>query len=272
MSVAVTHDYSKTAFDDALQHHFTALLSFACQSNFSGENLVFLHLVREWKAAWMTNRHDFPNQTTKTCKKCLQRQLFNVGVEMFYDFIDPETARFALNLDHSLFTSLRSIFKPAVIAMRIPRNRNIIAPFSDIDFESNEVNYASTTFLSSFSRYFHVEWACSPSIRGDEVHCTKEMVITNKSMLELKTSVPTDIKILESFGPSVFDDVANSVYLTVFRDTFPKFVNSCVRGHPSAPAVHCPHLAKVKDIFSILSHPRKKPIQGGSPLLESLLE
>jgi hypothetical protein len=270
MSGAVrVHDYSKTAFDDALQHHFTTLLSFACHSNFSGENLVFLHLVREWKAAWMTNRNDFPNQTiAKTCQKCLRRQLFNVGVEMFYDFIDPETARFALNLDHSLFTSLRSIFKPAVIAMRISENRNIIAPFNAIDFESNEVNYASTTFLSSFSRYFHVEWACSPSIRGCEVHCTREMVITDKSMLELKTSVPTDIKILESFGPNVFDDVANSVYFIVFRDTFPKFVNSCVRGHPSAPAVRCPHLAKVKDIFSLLSHSRKKPIQG----LESLLE
>jgi len=85
MSVAVrARDYSKTAFDDVLQHHFNALLSFACQSDFSGENLVFFHLIQEWKAAWMTNRNNSPAQMTakRRCNKCLQRQLFNVGVEI----------------------------------------------------------------------------------------------------------------------------------------------------------------------------------------------
>src|SRR5882762_8882999 len=183
MSVAVrARDYSKTAFDDVLQHHFNALLSFACQSDFSGENLVFFHLIQEWKAAWMTNRNNSPAQMTakRRCNKCLQRQLFNVGVEIFYDFIDPETARFALNLDHSLSASLRSIFRPAVIAMRVSGTQNVIAPFND--FESSERNYSSTTFLSSFSRYFHVEWSYSPSIQRSQVYGTEEMVITDKSM------------------------------------------------------------------------------------------
>jgi hypothetical protein len=141
------HDCISIAIlNHTLADQFNLFFSFACNASLSGENVAFLRLVQRWKEAW--NMLGEPAVTD-----FVWRQLFNVAVQMYHDFIDPATAQVVgLNLEFGLSDMLKEILGNA--AQTIPLSletagaeHGVVAPFNDNDVSGKRMaEYHNTLF------------------------------------------------------------------------------------------------------------------------------
>ena len=210
--------YTMAALDKALAVNPTPLLHFAATKEFTGENIVFLMQVRDWRAAWNRAIRDFGTVTGQ-----VKYRLFNIAVEIYATSVSTKTADFPVNVESKIRSSLEAMFGPAVIGMK-HLEENIVDPFnhhsfgsigleppkppqSKLDYDFTEPRIDSNHTASESQENF------IPSVKGD---------------LDVIPEAPESAAdIPSSFDEYVFAEAEASVKYMVITNTWPKFVDSC---------------------------------------------
>ncbi|CRG86301.1 hypothetical protein PISL3812_03306 [Talaromyces islandicus] len=232
---------SQAAFSHALHHEFNDLFFFACNKTFSGENVLFLRLVQCWKACWslMISLNTDETRTIRQCAdidtECpLRRKVFSVAVEMYYDFINPSTARrLLLNLEYGLAAPLETVLGDAArtIPTGIEHERaTAVAPFVTPDGQEDMAGYSH--LLGLWWDLVSNTDESSNNNNEENLHEKPLPALPNNTspthsfhLLKMESRVSQAAVIPEAFCRDIFDKVESSVYLMVLRDTFPKYVS-----------------------------------------------
>lgn len=95
--------YTMAALEKALMTNATPLLHFAASKEFTGENIVFLILVRDWRAA---RSHAQKKYCTVTGPAL--RYVFNLAVEIFVTSISEKPADFPVSIASKICSDLEA--------------------------------------------------------------------------------------------------------------------------------------------------------------------
>lgn len=217
--------YSIASFEENLANDPSSLFHFAASKDFSGENIMFLNHVREWKAAWTkdSNTNVFPKGDD------LRRHLFNVGVEIYAIYVNISTAQFPVNIEAGVYDNLSNIFGGAAKFIDIPESTNIITPFDNPGTLNDGIplgplprprpSTANTSEASTISNSLsHTSY---PEQRYGNVLSRGLESISN-----IKPRVPEDLEIPGDFSASAFDEAERSIKTLVLRGVWPKYVDA----------------------------------------------
>jgi hypothetical protein len=211
--------YTMAALEKALAVNATPLLHFAATKEFTGENIVFLMQVRDWRAAWNRAVRDFGTVTGQ-----VKYRLFNIAVEIFATSVHTKTADFPVNVEGKIRSSLEAIFGPTVVGIKHV-DEHVVDPFnhhslgrmglappksipSKFDHEVSESAFNGLNYTASGSQ--------------------ENFITSAKNDLGVIPEVPeTAADIPADFDQHVFDEAEASVKYMVVTNTWPKFVDSC---------------------------------------------
>lgn len=120
--------YSIAALEMALRDDIERLEEFAATKDFSGENIIFLKRVENWKDRWIFLEANSPGgQLTPNAL----RDLYDAAKQIFHDCICPDTSPFPINVDECVFLRLERVLGTPKPPSSKPATRSIIAPFAD---------------------------------------------------------------------------------------------------------------------------------------------
>ena len=208
--------YTMAALDRALSTNATPLLHFAATKEFTGENVVFLMQVRDWRAAWNRAVQDFG-----TVRGQVKYRLFNMAVEIFATSVHTKTAEFPVNVEGRIRSNLEAIFGPAVVGIK-HRSVHLVDPFNHQAFDNIPPERPSASppkfeYDVLDSKYEDSHYAAD---------FQESFVPPKKSHLSVIPEVPeTAIDIPAGFDEHVFDEAEASVKYMVITNTWPKFVD-----------------------------------------------
>jgi hypothetical protein len=211
--------YTMAALEKALAVNATPLLHFAATKEFTGENIVFLMQVRDWRAAWNRAVRDLGTVTGQ-----VRYRLFNIGVEIFATSVHTKTADFPVNVEGKIRSNLEAVFGPAVVGMK-HLDENIVDPFNHHSFGSIGLEPPKPP-----SSKFGYDIGLSRS--NDSDHTASEsqenFFPSAKPDLDVIPEVPeTAADIPDNFDEHIFDEAETSVKYMVITNTWPKFVDLC---------------------------------------------
>ena len=211
--------YTMAALDKALAVNTTPLLHFAATKEFTGENIVFLMQVRDWRTAWNRAVRDFGTVTGQ-----VKYRLFNIAVEIFATSVHTKTAEFPVNVEGKIRSRLEAIFGSAVVGIK-HLEENIVDPFNHHSFGA--IGLESPKPLQSKFGYDISESRCTDS--GPTPSESQENFIPSATKdLDVIPEVPESAAdIPAGFDEHVFDEAEASVKYMVITNTWPKFVDSC---------------------------------------------
>ena len=199
------------ALDKVLAANPTPLLHFAATKEFTGENIVFLMQVRDWRAAWNRAVRDFGTVTGQ-----VKYRLFNIAVEIFATSINTKTAEFPVKVEGKIRYKLEAMFGPAVVGVD-PFNHQ---SFDAIGLEPPRPLQAKFDNDISGSNGIGRDPSASES--------QENFISPGKTELEVIPEAPESAAdIPTSFDEYVFDEAEASVKYIVITNTWAKFVDSC---------------------------------------------
>ncbi|KAK2764983.1 hypothetical protein FQN54_008682 [Arachnomyces sp. PD_36] len=216
--------YSIASLEEALANDISPLLHFATNKDFSGENIMFLNHIRNWKAAWPeeSSSSEIPQNEE------LYRHLFNLGVEIYATFVNINTAQLAINIESPIQQELTNMFGQAAKLIDLPGTPNVITPFdtpsTPVHGDSFSLNSVSRPSTSNTS-----EGGTAPTSTSEEstTYNHDDILIRGlQNIITLKPRVPSDLEIPNDFGPSVFDAAEHSIKMLVLRGTWPKYIDA----------------------------------------------
>ncbi|KAH0536572.1 hypothetical protein FGG08_006556 [Glutinoglossum americanum] len=183
--------YSMQALEKCLATDPTELLRFAAMKEFTGENIVFLTQVRDWKAGWLR----LAKKGSLTTEARLQ--LFNEGADIFAQTVSLQTSPFPVNLESKAYFNLERMFGQRA-GTSSSNDSDIITPFAR--------QFASDS--QSFSNL---------SVPSQHKSNSQEYIV---SLPAWEQPIP------EGFNEHVFDSAEKSVRYMVFTNTWAKFCDS----------------------------------------------
>lgn len=216
--------YSIASFEEAMSTNSSPLLHFAVNKDFSGENIMFLTHIRNWKAAWGRLNGKQGEELSYQ-----RRHLFNVGVEIHATFVNIETAQLAINIESGVQEGLAAIFGEAAKLIDLPGSANVITPFAQPATPVIGGQSISTTSLSRPSTANTSEGATLPASLSEASTSYTHNDILLRCLGDIVTidpRVPPDVEIPDGFDASVFDQAEHSIKMLVLRDTWPKYVEA----------------------------------------------
>lgn len=209
------------ALEKALLMNPIPLLQFAATKDFTGENIVFLIQVRDWRAAWKRARREHGSVTVD--ERC---HLFNLAVEIYALSIHTKTSNFPVNIEGRLRSSLDTMFGPRVIDIQqTPNiNTNVIDPFNDPANTRTDIELEPPrSFHKSLEREYSSDSA--PTLNGNQ-----DLMVTSTAtefVFDEQPSVFPFVTIPLTFNEHIFDLAEHSIKYLVLTNTWPKFVTSC---------------------------------------------
>ncbi len=205
--------------EKALVKNPTPLLYFAASKEFTGENIIFLVQVRDWRAAWNRAVQDFGIVTGHA-----RSFLFSMAVNIFATSIYTKTAEFPVNMEGKIRTRLEDVFASAVSVTK-QFDENIVDPFnrrsvssirlkplqnlpSRPDFDVSEPRCSDLEHIASQSQESILPYTSNTGLRM--------VPVILKSMADIPVK----------FDEHIFDEAERSIKYMVFTNTWPKFVDS----------------------------------------------
>ncbi|KAI9809665.1 MAG: hypothetical protein M1825_000097 [Sarcosagium campestre] len=185
--------YNMQALERTLATNATPLLQFAATKEFTGENIIFLTQVRDWKRIWRQTRLDFGFISPET-----RSRLYKHAAEIFQSTVCLQTAQFPVNIESRIYQSLEHLFRSERAAVE----KEHVTPFAD--------------------DVVPVDWcSSSPSIKA------RSSGGFPSSLDEAAASTPMEVlsQVPEAFDESVFDRAEASVKYMVFTNTWARFVS-----------------------------------------------
>jgi hypothetical protein len=180
--------YSMQALEKCLATDPTELLRWAAMKEFTGENIVFLTQVRDWKAGWIRLAKK-GNLTPEA-----RTQLYNEGADIFAQTVSLQTSPFPVNLESKAYFDLEAMFGRRT-GTSSSNDSDIITPFA----------HAFTSDSQSFT-----------TVSQHQNKSNSQEYIVPMSAWEQQ--------IPEGFDEHVFDAAEKSVRYMVFTNTWAKYV------------------------------------------------
>lgn len=128
--------YSLAALEKALRDDFERLEEFAATKDLTGENIIFLKQVENWKEKWRSSE---ANSQNGEMSPPVLRALYSAAKDIFQTLIHRETSAFPLNLDDDIYLTLDQVFGDSNPRLRRDPSTDCfktfpkatIAPFAD---------------------------------------------------------------------------------------------------------------------------------------------
>jgi len=128
--------YSLAALEKALRDDIERLEEFAATKDLTGENIIFLKQVENWKEKW---RSSGVNLRSGGVPPPVLRALYSAAKEIFQTLVHKETSSFPLNLDDDIYLILDQAFGDSNPGLRRnlsadyfnTHSKATIAPFAD---------------------------------------------------------------------------------------------------------------------------------------------
>lgn len=209
--------HSLQAFELALQNNSGELLDYASTREFTGENIIFLASVRDFKAAWaaqqaLSSRND-NDESQPSPEHEQQQKFFTLATDIFDRSVSLHTSAFPINIESHVYHELDDIFGRDVVP-----TSSVIAPFADKWSLSAiaEITKISNAHSSKGNKPAQHALNSGGGITGGVLHnASSEHILPSGT-----DSIP------EGFGPGVFDRAERSVKYLVFTNTWVRYVNS----------------------------------------------
>ncbi|KAJ5563277.1 hypothetical protein N7535_008441 [Penicillium sp. DV-2018c] len=171
------------------------LQEFSALREFSGENIVFLTSVAEWRARLPPAMKDAAARKEKG-NRDLIRQHFNRALHIYAEFISARQAEFPVNISHQDLRKLEDVFeKPTRLLYGEERECDPTSPFDKFTFDLP-----------------------SPASADSEKTMQASMTADIKDRVQYWGDIP------EEFDASVFDAAEASIKYLVLTNTWPKFI------------------------------------------------
>ncbi|PGH34153.1 hypothetical protein GX50_03022 [[Emmonsia] crescens] len=213
-------DYSIVALEKVLKGDSGPFLHFAATHDFSGENIMFLNHVRDWKAAWAQSPANLKFQKPNAEEvESYRRHLYNVALEIYVTYVHLFGAEFPINIESEIYRDLKTVFMPAAMTlMRLPKRKSgqIGVPATPTDIEATAdvfpIQPAPDSDISLRKR--------TPAQEYEDI-----LYRGHQNIINMVPRLPPDAIIPDTFNEHVYDDAAASVKVLILRNTWPKYVD-----------------------------------------------
>jgi hypothetical protein len=183
------------ALEHVLERNPAPLQEFSALREFSGENIVFLTSVAEWRARLPEAMKDATLQKEKKNRDVI-REHFNRALHIYAEFISTRQAEFPVNISHQDLRKLEDVFeKPTRLLYGEERECDPTSPFDKFTFDLP-----------------------SPASADSEKTMQASMAGDIKDRVQYWGDIPAD------FNASIFDDAEASIKYLVLTNTWPKFI------------------------------------------------
>lgn len=205
----VPEAYSRSALERCLKEDSSALLRFAAAKEFSGENVIFLNYVRDWKASWAETSQMKPEYDWNHDPQYHRLHLFKIAVEIYAVCVDLQTAEFPINIESQIYSHLTKMFDEAAQSIGQSVSMRNVPEFYNM----------APTHRKKLSTVITVE---------EDTHalCLDAYGNENQSIINIDPRVPDSVIVPADFTIHVFDQAERSIKNLVFTNTWPKFINT----------------------------------------------
>jgi hypothetical protein len=203
----VSEAYSRKALERCLVEDSRALLRFAAAKEFSGENIIFLNYVRDWKASWKISE-------SKTESQSHRLHLFKIAVEIYAVCVDLKTAQFPINIESRIYSDLTEMFGEAAQLIGQSVSREAVT----CTYGNVPGSYNMPTHRKKLSTVITVE--------EDTQALCLDAYRQSQSIVDIEPRVPDSVVVPPNFTIRAFDQAESSVKNLVSTNTWPKFINS----------------------------------------------
>ncbi|KAJ5213262.1 hypothetical protein N7449_000431 [Penicillium cf. viridicatum] len=183
------------ALEHVLERNPAPLQEFSALREFSGENIVFLTSVAEWRSRLPQCIKDGSALREKN-KRDIVREGFNRALHIYAEFISVRHAEFPVNISHQDLRKLEDVFeKPTRLLYGEERDCDPTSPFDKFTFDLP-----------------------SPASADSGKTMAGEMAGSIKDRVQYWGDIPAD------FDASIFDTAEASIKYLVLTNTWPKFI------------------------------------------------
>ncbi|KAJ5312636.1 hypothetical protein PENANT_c007G06881 [Penicillium antarcticum] len=207
--------YSREALGRYLEEDSSALLRFAAAKEFSGENIIFLNYVRDWKAAWAEISESRPDYDWNCDPQYYRRHFFKFALEIYAACVDINFAEFPINIESRIYSDLMAIFGEAsqIICQSMPGRAGTRA-YRNLPESYNTM----TTHRKKFSTVITIE-------EDTQALCLDANPHEGQSIMHIESRVPDSVIVPSNFTAEAFDQAEKSIKNLVFTNTWPKFID-----------------------------------------------
>lgn len=215
--------YSMAALERALRDDIERLEQFAAEKDFSGENIIFLKRIENWKDRWNSASAHSPNGQLPAN---VAQSLFDTAQQIFHDCISYETSPFPVNIDESIYLDLAKMFAPkSTTNYNKFSARAMIAPFADDEKCPDRTTFRNIPLCDTPS---DDERPPTPPRKNSLPFpyasvATREATAKAAALLwgrRVREPLPV------GFDKSVFDEAESTVKQMVLENTWVRFVDS----------------------------------------------
>lgn len=207
--------YSIKALEKCLEEDSGRLLHFAAAKEFSGENIIFLTCVRDWKAAWDRLNASKPDYDWLRDPQHHRLHFFRIAVEIYASCVDLKTADFPINIESRIYSDLVNLFGDTLQ-----------------DSTSSSFYSSASPSPSPHGHHRMSRGTVSPGMNQQEgeedtrVLCLDEYLDKTQTIMQIEPRIPDSVAIPPAFSPAAFDEAQKSILSLVFTNTWPKFLDS----------------------------------------------
>ncbi|KAJ5782293.1 hypothetical protein N7457_004067 [Penicillium paradoxum] len=183
------------ALEHVLERNPAPLQEFSALREFSGENIVFLTSVAEWRNRLPEAMKSSTRQQSKNNRDVV-REHFNRALHIYAEFISVHHAEFPVNISHQELRKLEDVFeKPTRLVYGEERECDPTSPFDKFTFDLP-----------------------SPASVDSEKTMQNSTTGSIKDRVQYWGDIPAD------FDASIFDAAEASIKYLVLTNTWPKFI------------------------------------------------
>ncbi|KAJ6098139.1 hypothetical protein N7499_002513 [Penicillium canescens] len=207
--------YSRKALERCLADDSSALLRFAAAKEFSGENIIFLNYVRDWKAAWAKISESKPDYDWNRDSQYHRLHFFKIAVEIYAACVDLKTAEFPINIESQIYSDLTEMFSEAAQFIGQSMSRGT----ETRTYRNVPESYMVPSHRKKFSTVINVE---------EDTHalCLDAYPHEGQSIMHIESRVPDHVIVPPNFTIRAFHQAERSIKNLVFTNTWPKFIDS----------------------------------------------
>jgi hypothetical protein len=207
--------YSRKALERCLAEDSRALLRFAATKEFSGENIIFLSYVRDWKAAWAKTNESTPEYNWNRDPQHHRLNFFKIAVEIYAACVDLKTAEFPVNIESQIYSDLTEMFGEAAQFI----GQSVSKGAGTHTYRNVPESYMARTHRKRFSTVVTIE---------EDTHalCLDAYPHEGQSIMHIEPRVGDSVNIPPNFTVHAFDQAERSIKNLVFTNTWPKFIES----------------------------------------------
>ena len=206
--------YSMSALEAQINEDIDSLLIWTSKREFTAENVVFLKAVRDFKRKWTSEEAG-----DRTLSAVHIRQCYKEAGLIFFNLVNPNTARFDINIDSVTYRQLESAFSALAtpdLCPKTPGGENLVCPWNDNFQQLTEtaMHGSETQLVDQVNNTYHSQVLAVEMKDMDRSRHRPGSAKSSTSMVPAK------------FGTNIFDKAYASIRYLIFTNSWVKYVDS----------------------------------------------